>query len=469
MGKAKKFISPRIDARSAMGEEVIELKAVKRPKIVAPPPGPKARAFIERDHAVTSPSLTRTVPLVGVEEEGVWVKDIDGNVFLDFSSGIAVTNVGHRHPKVVEAMRRQMEKLIFINSCDFYTLPQVELAERLFEVTPGKFKKRAFFSNSGAEAVEAALKIAQWHTRNYYVIGFIGGFHGRTMGSLQLTTTSVAVRRHFKGMMPGVFHTPYAYCYRCPFKQGYPGCGLWCVGYIEDILLKKVVPPDDVACMVVEPIQGAGGYIVPPDEYLPALADLCKRNGIILVIDEIQSGFCRTGKWFACEHWGVEPDIITMSKAIAAGMPCGATVARAELMDWEPGAHENTLGGNPVACAAALAVLDILKSEKLADNATKVGGYLLKRLRELAEKHELVGDVRGKGLMIGVEFVKDKRTKEPAREERDRVLEEAFKHGLVLLGAGASSLRLAPPLILTREQADVGLEIFEEALNAIER
>lgn len=440
---------------------------VKEPKIVVKPPGPKARAFIERDHAVTSPSLTRTAPLVGVEEDGVWVKDIDGNVFLDFSSGIGVTNVGHRHPKVVEAIRRQTEKLMFINSCDFYTLPQVELAERLFEVTPGKFKKRAFLGNSGTEAVEAALKIAQWHTRNFYTIAFIGGFHGRTMGSLQLTTTGIDARRHFKGMMQGVFHVPYAYCYRCAFRQSYPECGLWCVSYIEDILLKKVCPPDDVACMVVEPIQGAGGYIVPPNDYLPALAKLCKRNNIILVIDEVQSGFCRTGKWFACEHWGVEPDIITASKAIAAGLPMGVAVSRAELMDWEPGAHENTLGGNPVVCAAALAVLDVLKSEKLADNAAKVGGYMLDRLREMAEEHELIGDVRGKGLMIGIELVKDRRTKEPAREERRELMKKAFERGLILLGAGASSLRLAPPLILTKEQADVGLEIFEETLKEI--
>jgi len=445
------------------------VEKTRKPKIVVTPPGPKAREFIERDHVVTSPSLTRTAPLVGVEAGGVWVKDIDGNIFLDFSSGIAVTNIGHRHPKVVEAIKHQADKLLFVNSCDFYTLPQVELIERLFEVTPGRFRKRAFLGNSGTEAVEAALKIAQWHTRNYYVLAFIGGFHGRTMGSLQLTTTSVAVRRHFKGMMQGVFHVPYAYCYRCPFKQEYPKCGLWCVGYIEDVILKKVCPPDDLACMVVEPIQGAGGYIVPPEEYLPALAKLCKDNNIIFVADEVQSGFCRTGKWFACEHWGVEPDIITISKAIAAGLPCGAAISRAELMDWEPGAHENTLGGNPVICAAALEVLDVLKSERLDENAAEVGGYLFKRLKELAEKHELIGDVRGRGMMIGVELVKDRGTKEPAKEERDKLMANAFKRGLMLLGAGVSSLRLAPPLVLTREQADVGLDIIEEALKEVEQ
>ena len=446
---------------------MVKLEKVKRPKIVATPPGPKARAFIKRDQAVTSPSLTRTAPLVGVDEEGVWIKDIDGNVFLDFSSGIAVTNVGHKHPKVVEAIKKQSDKLIFINSCDFYTLPQVELGERLCEITPGKFKKRAFFGNSGTEAVEAALKIAQWHTRNYYVLAFIGGFHGRTMGSLQLTTTSVAARRHYKGMMQGVFHVPYAYCYRCPFKQEYPDCGMWCVGYIDEIMLKKVIPPDDLSCLVIEPIQGAAGYIVPPDGYLSAIQKLCKKHGIIFVDDEIQTGFCRTGKWFACEHWGVEPDIILMSKALAAGLPCGAVVAKAELMDWDPNAHENTLGGNPVVCEAALAVIDILKKERLDKNAEKVGGFLLKRFQEIAEKHEILGDVRGKGMMIGVEFVKDRKTKEPATDIRNAVIDEAFRKGLILLAAGPCSLRLAPPLVLTQEQAEVGVEIFEKALKKV--
>ncbi|MEM3519315.1 MAG: acetyl ornithine aminotransferase family protein [Candidatus Hadarchaeales archaeon] len=445
------------------------MEKVERPKIVVRPPGPKAKEFIARDHRITSPSLTRTAPLVGVEEEGVWIKDIDGNIFLDFGSGIAVTNIGHKHPKVVEAIKRQSEKLIFINSCDFYTIPQVHLMEKLAQITPGKFKKRVFLGNSGAEAVECALKISQWHTRNYYVISFIGGFHGRTMGALQLTTTSVAARRHYKGMMPGTFHVPYAYCYRCPFKQEYPGCGLWCVGYIEEIILKKVVPPDDVSCLLIEPIQGAGGYIVPPDEYLPAIAKLCRDHGIIFVADEVQSGFCRTGKWFACEHWGVEPDIITLSKAIAAGLPCGAAVSRAELMDWEPGAHENTLGGNPVVCEAALAAIEVMETEKLDRNAERVGGYLIQRFRELAEEHEIIGDVRGKGMMIGIEFVKDRKTKEVATQLRDAILQKAFEKGLILLAAGPTSLRLAPPLILTKEQADVGLEIFEEVLKEVEK
>ncbi len=444
------------------------LKKTERPRIIVNPPGPNAKSFIERDHFITSPSLTRTSPLVGVEADGVWVKDIDDNVFLDFGSGIAVTNIGHRHPKVVEAVKKQTDKLLFINSCDFYTIPQVDLMERLGDLSPGKFKKRVFLSNSGTEAVEAALKIAQYYTRNYYVVAFIGGFHGRTMGSLQLTTTNVSSRRHFKGMMPGTFHVPYGYCYRCPFKQEYPGCGLACVEYIEETLLKKVIPPEDIACMIIEPIQGAEGYIVPPDRYLPALAKLCKDNNIILVVDEVQSGFCRTGKWWACEHWGVEPDIMTISKAIAAGFPCGATISRADLMNWDPGAHENTLGGNPVVCEAALEVLNILKTERLAQNAARVGTYLLKRFSELKEKHELIGDVRGKGLMLGIELVDDRRTKKPATSERNELMKESFNRGLMLLSAGTSSLRLAPPLILTLEQANVGMSIFEEALTKVE-
>jgi len=433
------------------------------------PPGPKAQGFITRDNAVTTPSLTRTAPLVGVEEEGVWVKDIDGNVFLDFSSGIAVTNIGHKHPKVVEAIKRQAEKLIFINSCDFYTLPQVELMEQLAAVTPGKFKKRVFLGNSGAEAVECALKIAQWKSRNYYTISFIGAFHGRTMGALALTTTGVSARRHFKGMMQGVFPVPYAYCYRCSFNQEPKTCGLACVKFIEETLLTKVVPPDDVACMIVEPIQGAGGFIVPPDTFMPALEKLCKKNNILFVVDEVQTGFCRTGKWWASNYTGIEPDVITVSKAIAAGFPCGAAIARAELLEWDANAHENTLGGNPVICEAALAVMDVLKTERLDQNAAKVGGHLLKRFKELLDKHEKIGDVRGRGMMVGVEFVENRNTKKPAKEFRNAVINETFKNGLVLLGAGMSSLRLAPPLILTEEQADVGAEIFEAALKKVEK
>jgi len=440
-----------------------------KPKIMVPPPGPRARKLIERDGEMLSPSLTRTAPLVGVEAEGMWVKDIDGNVYLDFGSGIAAVNVGHRHPAVVQAIKEQSDKCDHVNSCDYYTIPQVELAEQLLQVTPGKFKKRIFFGNSGAEAVECGIKVAKWHTKRYYFIGFIGSFHGRTMGSLSFTTTSVSARRYYAPMMPGVVHVPYAYCYRCIFKQKHPECGLYCLDYIKDIVFKKIVSPEEVAGILLEPIQGAGGYVVPPDEFLPRLKGICEENGIMFIDDEVQTGFARTGKMWACEHWKIVPDIMCIAKAMAGGLPVGACIARRNIMDWGPTSHENTLGGNPIVMAAALAVLKVIIEEKLAENAKNIGEYTMKRLMEMQETHKIIGDVRGKGLMIGVELVKDRKTKAPAVEERDRLIMEAFRRGLLLLGAGPSSIRLAPPLIITKQQTDVGLEILEEALKAAEK
>jgi len=440
---------------------------LKGPKIIVEPPGPKARDLINLDRLLLSPSLTRTAPLVGVEAEGVWVKDIDGNIYLDFGSGIAVVNVGHRHPEVVKAIKDQVDKCDHINSCDYFTVPQVKLAEELVRITPGDFKKRIFYTNSGTEAVECGIKVAKWHTRRYYFIGFIGGFHGRTMGSLAFTTSSISARKYFAPMMPGVIHVPYPYCYRCPFKQSYPECGLYCLDYLEEIVFKKIVSPDEVAGILVEPIQGVGGYIVPPAEFLPRLMKISKRYGIIFIDDEIQTGFGRTGKMWACEHWNIEPDVMCISKAMAAGLPCGACIAKEEIMDWDPGAHENTLGGNPIVMAAALAVLRVIFRERLIENADRMGKYLMERLREMQEKYEIIGDVRGKGLMIGVELVKDDKTKEPARKERDNLIMEAFKRGLLLLGAGDSCLRLAPPLIINKEQIDIGVEIMEKALRSV--
>ena len=437
-----------------------------RPKIVVSPPGPRAKRLIERDEEALSPSLTRTAHLVGVETEGMWVKDIDGNVYLDFGSGIATANVGHRHPAVVQAIKEQSEKCDHVNSCDYYTVPQVELAEQLFQITPGKFKKRIFFGNSGTEAVECGIKIAKWHTKRYYFIGFIGGFHGRTMGALSFTTTHLSARRHYAPMMPGVIHVPYAYCYRCLFKQRYPECGLYCVDYIQDVVFKKIVSPEEVAGILVEPIQGAGGYIVPPDEFLPRLRKICEEKGIMFIDDEVQAGFARTGKMWACEHWNIVPDIMCVAKAMAGGLPAGACITRRDIMDWGPTSHENTLGGNPIVMAAALAVLKIIQEEKLAENARNVGDYAIKRLTEMQETHEIIGDIRGKGLMIGVELIKDRKTKAVAGKERDSLILEAFKRGLLLIGAGPSSIRLSPPLITTNEQMDTGLEIFEEALKA---
>jgi 4-aminobutyrate aminotransferase len=440
-----------------------------KPKIIVEPPGPKAREIIKRDEKITSPSLTRTAPLVGVKSEGVWVEDIDGNVYLDFGSGIAVSNVGHSHKKVVEAIKTQAETCDHINSCDYFTVPQVEYAEKLLARLPGNFAKRVFFGNSGAEAVECAIKIVKWHSRKPYLIGFIGGFHGRTMGALSLTSTSASARRFFFPMMPGAMHVPYAYCYRCLYKQNYPDCGMWCLGYIEDVVFKKLMSPDEVAGLIVEPIQGAGGYIVPPKEFLPGLRRICDKNSIIMIADEVQTGFGRTGKMISCEHWNVIPDIILMSKAMAGGLPMSACISKADLMDWAPNAHENTLGGNPIVLAAALAVLDVLTEERLIENAEKVGSYMLKRFNEIMGECNLIGDVRGKGMMVGIELVKDRETKQYATKERNDLILRTFKRGLLILGAGPSSVRLAPPLITTTDQAEIGIQIFEEELKAVSK
>ncbi len=443
---------------------------VRRPKIVVEPPGPKAREIIARDEAVLSRSLTRTAPLVGVGAEGVWVRDIDGNEFLDFGSGIAVTNVGHMHPRVVETVKREVERLIFVNSFDFHTVPQVNLAERLVRITPGSFRKRVFFVNSGTEAVECAIKASRYRTGRYYTVAFINSFHGRTMGSLALTSTSTTARRRFQPMMPGVVHAPYPYCYRCPLghREGPPDCGFACLSYLEDQILGHVAPPDEVSAIVFEPIQGAGGYVVPPGEWVRGLRRIADEHGIPLIADEVQSGMGRTGRWCAVEHFGVVPDGVTLSKAIAAGFPFGAFVGRADLLEWEPGAHENTLGGNPVLASVALTVLDVIEEERLMENAERVGSHMMGRLRDMASEHEVVGDVRGKGLMIGVEFVRDRETREPAPRVKSEVIRRAFKRGLILLGAGRSSLRLAPPLVITEEEADVGLDILEEVIGEVE-
>jgi 4-aminobutyrate aminotransferase len=436
------------------------------PRIVVPPPGPKAREWIRQDEAALSPSLTRSSALVGLRAEGVFIEDVDGNVYLDFGSGIAVTALGHRPPEVVAAMKQQLDRLDFINSLDYYTVPQVEYAQMLFRVTPGSFAKRVFYTNSGSEAVDTAIKMAKWHTRRPYGIGFVNGFHGRTMGAVSFTTTGTAARRGFAPMYPIGQFVPYPYCYRCLFNREYPSCDLHCLSYLTDVTLKKITPPDEVAFVIVEAVQGAGGYIVPPKEFLPRLAAICRQHGILLVVDEVQTGFARTGRMFASEHFGVEPDIITLSKALASGFPAGAAVARAEVMDWDPGAHEGTLNGGPVIMEAAKAVLKVIERDKIVDRAREQGEYLKGQLMALKERYPLIGDVRGLGLMVGIELVKDVR-KTPARDSRDRLLQEAFLRGLLLLGAGECSIRMAPPLIITREQIDTGLSIIEDCLKIV--
>jgi len=441
----------------------------KRPLIVVPPPGPKALEWIKRDEALLSTSLTRTAPLVPAETGYVWVKDVDGNVFLDFGSGIAVTNVGHRHPRVVKAIKEVVDLLDHTNSCDFYSHLQIVYAEKLLPLVPGDFKKRIFFGNSGTESVECALKAVKWHSPGKpYILGFVPGFHGRTMGSLSFTTTKLSARRRFFPFMPGAVHVPFPNTYRCPFK-GLEGdeCVDAVLSYMEDFLFQHVVPPEEIAGAIIEPILGAGGVVPAPEKFLRELYRMSRKYGFYLIIDEVQTGFGRTGKLWAVQHYeDVIPDVMTMSKAAANGLPFGPCVARAELLEWEPDAHENTLGGNPIVVAAAIAVLDVILEEKLPENAAKQGEYLMKRLNELKDRYEEIGDVRGKGLMVGVEFVKSKDTKEPNKKFRERVIEEAFKRGLILLGAGISSLRLQPPLVIREEHVDVAVEILEESIKS---
>jgi len=453
--------------------EIISLAVVfmenKYPKIVVRPPGPKARELLSRDEAVISPSYVRFYPLVVESGKGCIIRDVDGNEYIDFNSGLVCLNVGHCHPKVVSAIKEQAERLLHYSNTDFYYEPSVKLAEELCKITPGSFPKKVYFGNSGTEAVEAAIKLCKWHTRRHQFIGFIGAFHGRTLGSLAFTASKPVQRRYFYPMLPGVVHVPYPYCYRCPFRLEYPDCNYWCVDFIEEFVLEKYLPAEEVAAILAEPIQGEGGYIVPPDGYFQRLWRLADRNGILFIADEVQSGMGRTGRWFAIEHWGVEPDVVCIAKAVASGLPLGATVAKARLMDWEGGSHASTFGGNPVSCAAALAVIDVIREEHLLENAERQGRRIMRRMNELAEEIPLIGNVRGKGLMIGVELVKDGRTKEPAKKEAKEVMMRCWRRGLAIITCGVSTLRIAPPLTISDELVDAGLNILEETLREVEK
>jgi 4-aminobutyrate aminotransferase len=438
-----------------------------QPSILSALPGPEARKVLEKDQKFVSQSYTRVYPLVVKKARGVWVEDVDGNRFLDFTSGIAVCNTGHCHPQVVEAIYRQAQQLIHMSGSDFYYDLQSTLASRLAEIAPGPKEKRVFFGNSGAEAVEAALKLARYHTKRPRVLAFLGAFHGRTMGALSLTASKAIHEKGFSPLVPGVTHVPYAYCYRCPYHhQQYPGCSIACVDWIREDLFKRSIPPEEVAAIFVEPIQGEGGYIVPPPEFHQRLHILAKEFGILFVDDEVQSGMGRTGKMMAIEHWGVVPDIIALAKGIASGMPLGATVSQSEVMDWVPGSHASTFGGNPISCSAALTTLELLEGG-LIKNAEHIGAYLLAKLMELQRRFPLIGDVRGKGLMIGIELVKDLETKEKAVEERSQVIQACFKRGLLILGCGENVIRLCPPLIITQREADTALMILEEVFEEI--
>lgn len=439
----------------------------QKSRIIVTPPGPKARELLERDTDFLSHSVVRWYPLVAESGSGCYVKDVDGNEYVDFNSGLVVLNVGHAHPRVVKAIKDQAEKLIHYSWTDFYYKPIVDLAEQLTKITPGAFRKKVFFSNSGAEANEAAMKAARWHTRKPLFPAYTGAFHGRSFGTMSISASKVIHRRHFFPLGQEVTHVPYPYCYRCPFGLTYPECDMWCVDYIEEEVLKKFHPPEDTAAMFIEAVQGEGGYIVPPDDYFQRLKKILDKYDILIVDDEIQSGMGRTGKWFAIEHWGITPDIITVAKALASGVPLGAMISKDELMDWEAGSHANTFGGNPIACVAGLQVIDIIKEEKLLENANRQGTYLIKRLKEMQQKYPIIGDVRGKGLMVGVEFVKDPETKEPAAQETMDIMNKCFKRGLAIITAGKSTMRFAPPLIITHEIIDEGLEIFEGAVKEV--
>jgi len=446
-----------------------DLYAQFGPKLICPVPGPKASAAVARDERLMSPSYTRSYPMVARRGRGLRVEDVDGNEFLDFAAGIAVTSTGHCHPEVVAAIQKQAAELIHLSGTDFYYELMPELAERLSAVAPMPGPHRFYYGNSGAEAVECALKLARYHTRRPHVISFFGAFHGRTMGALSLTASKPQQKRRFSPMLPGVTHVRYPYTYRgCTGgAQAEEAFALGCARYIEEKLFKTTVPAEEVAAIFVEPIQGEGGYVVAPTNFLRELRSICDRHGILLVADEVQSGAGRTGKWWAIEHSGVQPDIVCMAKGIASGMPLGICMARAEIMDWVPGSHASTFGGNPIAIAAALATMDVLGREGIA-NAAKVGEQMLERLRGWKESHPLVGDVRGRGLMIGIELVLDKTTLTPATALRNRVEALCFEKGMLVLGCGETSIRLCPPLIVSEGEATVALDILEEALGEVE-
>ena len=445
--------------------EPTERPARAVPDIVTELPGPNARDVIARDRARVSTSYTRDYPFVIAKGRGAVVEDVDGNVFLDCTAGIAVASTGHSHPDVVQAITDQAQKFLHMSGTDFYYELQARLGEEIADIVPMAGPHRSFFSNSGTEANEAALKLAKFATGRFNVIAFLGSFHGRSMGSLSLTASKVRQRQGFGPMVPGAYHAPYPDTYRSGLS---PDATVdRCIDFIEGQLFVHLVSPDEVAAIVVEPIQGEGGYIVPPDSFLERLRAIATQHGIQLIVDEVQSGMGRTGRMFAIEHAGVAPDIITIAKGIASGLPLGVTTAPSILMGaWPPGAHASTFGGNPVSCAAAIATLKLLRGG-LVKNAEVVGAYLLEAIRALMDKHPLIGDVRGRGLMIGVELVRDRATKERATTERDALVQACFKRGLLVLGAGRNAIRLSPPLVLSKQEADIAVRILDEALTSI--
>jgi 4-aminobutyrate aminotransferase len=436
------------------------------PHLATPLPGPRAKAMIERDSRVMSQNYSKDYPLVAVRGEGAMIEDADGNRFLDFGTGIAVTATGHSHPKVVEAIKAQADKFIHMCYTDFYYDNLITLGERLAKRGPGPGDWRVFFANSGAEVVEGAIKLARVVTGRQKLIAFYGAFHGRTYGAMSLTASKLVQKRGYGPFVPEVYHSHYANCYRCPVFKDPATCSVECLNLLTDTLFAHTVNPDEVAAVIVEPVQGEGGYVVPHPGFLKRLREITRKHGILLIADEVQCGMGRTGKLFASEHFDLQPDIVTLAKGIASGMPLAALLARADVMKWNDGGHGSTFGGNPVSAAAALATLDLLEGG-LIDNAAKVGGYLLEKSRRVLGAHRSVGDVRGIGLMIGLDIVKDKATREPDGETRLKIIQECFNRGLILIGCGKSTIRLAPALNIDTEDADIAVRILDEAMTAL--
>jgi len=447
--------------------EFAEKKSVRIAQINTSLPGPEARRVLALDHQFVSPSYTRDYPLVAKRGQGAIVEDVDGNFFLDFAAGIAVVSTGHCHPEVVAAIQKQAAELIHMSGTDFYYPGLAELAERLGAIAPGEESKRVYFGNSGAEAIEAAIKLAKYHTGRDKLVAFHGAFHGRTTGALSLTASRAVQRKGFGTLLSGVFHTPFPDTYRGTYGVR-PECASEdCLNYLEKELFRRRVDPEEVAAIFIEPIQGEGGYLPAPEEFLQGLERICRKYGILLVADEVQSGMGRTGKWWAVDHAGVEPDIICTAKGIASGMPLGAIVTRASVMNWTPGAHASTFGGNPVCIAAALATLNLLERKYIA-NAARLGEFIFSRTADWRDRHPIVGDIRGKGLMIGIEIVRDQKTKEKAPDLRNRIVQLAFQQGLLVLGAGDTTLRVCPPLMIDEEQVDFALRTLDACISEAE-
>ena len=436
------------------------------PLIRTPLPGPNAKAIIERDRRAVSQNLSKDVPLVVARGQGMVIEDADGNRFLDFAAGISTVSTGHCHPEVVAAVCRQAEQLLHVCYTDFFYPVYIDLCEELARLAPISGPKRVFLTNSGAEAAETAIKLARVRTGRQGIVGFFGAFHGRTYGAMSLTASKPVQRKGYAPFVPEVHHTHYAYCYRCPVNRAPESCSVECLELLTESYFHHSVDPAGVAAVIVEPVQGEGGFIPPHRDFLPKLQAMCRQHGILLIADEVQCGMGRTGRMFALEHYGIDPDMIILAKGIASGMPLSAVVARDDVMKWNDGGHGSTFGGNPVSCAAALATLRLLQGG-LVENAGRVGAHLIEKLRGLQKRHRLIGDVRGLGLMVGLEIVGDRATRAPAPKERHAIIVQAFERGLLTLPCGASTIRLSPPLVATQEDADKAVAILDAAITAV--